>query len=134
MQTRFIRAILAVVFVAGTASASFYVSRRLSTTAGITPNAPSSNPLAQSEKRDGGRVFSGRDIGNPRERRETMNNEEAARAAALLATPTPTPKPTPTVAVSAAAKPPSNGSFGHVAGPGEYGYGTDMELIVEVMA
>ena len=46
VQTRYLRALIAVLFVSGIAGATFFVANRLSTSQSVAPNAPESEPQA----------------------------------------------------------------------------------------
>ncbi len=53
MHSRYIRAILAIFLVTGVASASFYISTKISSDKSVSFNAPDSNPLAKEVGEDG---------------------------------------------------------------------------------
>lgn len=78
--------VAAILLVGGVATASYFVSNRLATGSGLTPNAPSSEPFAKG---------SCEDIGSPAAR-QSCRREVADRIARATGTPTPT-KTTTTV-------------------------------------
>ena len=128
MQTRFLRAILAVVFISGVAGTSFYVSQKISDTKGITPNAPGSTPYAMTVPED--RAVPVKKATPPKTTatptKKADKNNPATSATKNSVSPTTSPSPTQQKII-VTPTPIAAYRFGYVPKKGEYGYDTDKE-------
>ncbi len=93
VKVRFLRTILAIVFVTGITGASFYISRQLSSSRSVALNAPDSKPQAMMT--DGGDSGGSGGGGSTTTTGNSDEDIEAIRAARRTRTNTPTPTALP---------------------------------------
>lgn len=136
VPARYKKSLLAILFIASIAGAAFFVSNRLSNTAGITPNAPGSKPLAKipDEDREQGTDYKGNKLPEPQKPApaaeppsgggggggRNRDDEEVESIVDVAATPVPaktpkatlskTPNPSPTNTPDPTITPPPTGS------------------------